>query len=321
MTILVLAPSDYAELHLLSELPNSFNVIVNEDPTAVGEKLKEVEIVLLTLSSNYQEKIRFLLNHCPRLHWIHTRWTGVDALLFPELQESQVVLTNARGAYAEPLAEFALGACVYFAKEFPRLLRNQREKCWDPFESQLLRGRTLSILGYGEIGRATARLAKAFGMQVVACRRSPEKSSKDELVDQILSLQELPQLFRCADYMVISTPLTPETKGLVSKELLAELQQSSVLINVGRGPVVDEDALTDALLQGRIRGAALDVFSIEPLPPSSPLWELENVLISPHSADRYCGWLEEPIRMFTRNCKRLASGENLLYQVDKYLGY
>ena len=179
-------------------------------------------------------------------------------------------------------------ACSYFAKDLPLLMKNKREKRWDDYEIQELRGKTMGIVGYGDIGRAVAKMASVYGMKIVALRRHPFLSRQDLLCDIVYGRDKdsLNQLMSESDFIVCSAPSTVETRGMVSAEAFQHVKEGSVFINLGRGPVVDEAALIQSLESGRLKGAALDVFSQEPLPPDNKLWELENVLISPHNMDK-----------------------------------
>jgi phosphoglycerate dehydrogenase-like enzyme len=242
-------------------------------------------------------------------------------VLVPELVAGPAVLTNGRGVFSPALAEFALAALLFFAKDLRRLVESQREGRWDPFEMQALAGRTLGVVGFGDIGRAVAARARPLGMRVLALRRRPELSRQDPLVDEPLAVDQLPELMSRADDVVVAAPLTPQTAGLVGREAIAAMKPTAVLVNVGRGPTVDEAALVDALAGGRIRGAALDVFETEPLPPGHPLWRLPNVLLSPHCADHVPGWVEAAMRPFLDNLERFRRGQPLENVIDKARGY
>jgi phosphoglycerate dehydrogenase-like enzyme len=255
------------------------------------------------------------------VRWVHSRSAGIENLLFPALVESDAVLTNGRGSFADSLGEFAMAAVLFFAKDLRRMRKSQAEGRWDPFDPEWVRGKTLGIVGYGEIGRATARRARAFGMRVIGLRRRPQASAGDPLLDEALPLERRLELMRRSDYVVVATPLTPETRGIVGEAELQAMKPTSVLINVGRGPCVDEPALLRALEAGRIRGAALDVFEQEPLPAGHRFYALDNVLLSPHCADHVPGWLEDAMALFLDNLERFREGRPLLNVVDKRAGY
>jgi phosphoglycerate dehydrogenase-like enzyme len=255
------------------------------------------------------------------VRWVHSRWAGIENLLFPALVESDVVVTNGRGSFAESLGEFVLAAVLFFAKDLRRMRKSQAEGRWDPFDPEWVKGKTLGIVGYGEIGRAAAVRAKAFGMRVIGVRRRPEQSAGDPLLDEALSEARRLELMQRSDYVLVCTPLTAETRGIVGASELAAMKPSGVLINVGRGACVDEAALVEALRAGRIRGAALDVFEREPLPAGHALYGLDNVLLSPHCADHVPGWLDDAMALFLDNLERFRRGAPLQNVVDKRAGY
>lgn len=257
----------------------------------------------------------------PRVRWLHSSSAGVDGLLFPALVESPVTLTNARGAYSAALGEFAVAAMLYFAKDLRRMERSQAAGKWDPFDVEMLAGKVLGIAGYGDIGRAIAERARAFGMRIFAHRRRPELCADDPLVERTFPGRQLHEMLRAADYVAAALPLTPATRGVIGAAELAVMKPSAVLINVGRGPAIDEAALIRALEDRRIRGAALDVFEREPLPEGHAFYRLENVLLSPHCADHTAGWLEQSMELFLRNFDRFRKGEPLTNVVDKRQGY
>jgi phosphoglycerate dehydrogenase-like enzyme len=262
-----------------------------------------------------------VLERAEALEWFHSRSAGLDGVLVPELVTSPAVVTNGRGAFSLALAEFVVAALLFFAKDLRGLVERQRTASWEPFDMRLLRGRTLGIVGYGDIGRATAERVRALGMRVLALRRRPALSEGDPLVDGVLPVERLHELMRRSDDVLVAAPLTPRTRGLVDAPALRAMKSDGVLVNVGRGPVVDEPALVDALGSGRIRGAALDVFDEEPLPPDHPLWRLPNVLLSPHCADHVPGWIEEAMHLFLENLERFRRGQTLRNLVDKDRGY
>ena len=250
-----------------------------------------------------------------KLRWLHLRWAGLDNFLFPALIESPVTLTNSRGIYSQALGEFVIAGALFFAKDMRRLLAAQAEHKWEQFTIRELRGATMGIVGYGDIGKACASRAQALGMRVLAVRRNPDKTrgefGPDGLIDMI----------RQCDYVVASAPLTPETRGMIGVREIAAMKPTAVLMNVGRGPVIDETALIPALAEKSIRGAALDVFTHEPLPPEHPFFTFDNVLLSPHCADNTPTWNEEAMRFFLQNFDRFAKNEPLLNVVDKHAGY
>ena len=261
------------------------------------------------------------LQGAPGLRWIHARSAGLDRVLAPEVVAHPAVLTNGRGAFSPALAEFVLAALLFFAKDLRRLVTQQAARAWTAFDMERLEGRTVGIVGYGDIGRAVATRVRPLGVEILALRRRPDLSREDPLVTEALPPERLLELMARSDGVVVAAPLTPETHRLVGRDAIAAMKTTAVLVNVGRGPVVHEEALVEALEQGRIRGAALDVFETEPLPAESPLWRLPNVLLSPHCADHVAGWVEEAMRVFLRHLERFRRGEPLLDVVDKARGY
>jgi phosphoglycerate dehydrogenase-like enzyme len=229
-----------------------------------------------------------------------------------------VPLTNSRGVFKDALAEFAVAAILFFAKDLRRLVRQQEARQWDQFDVLMIHGQVLGIVGYGEIGRATAKLAHALGMRVVATRRRASES--DPLLDQLYTPDQLHEMLGVCDYVVVCAPLTPETRGMIGAAQLNAMKSTAVIINIGRGPVIVEADLI-AALKNHIHGAALDVYDQEPLSPGHPFYSLPNVLLSPHSADHAVGWTTWSMLKFLENFERFYNGQELLNVVDKHAGY
>jgi phosphoglycerate dehydrogenase-like enzyme len=252
---------------------------------------------------------------CPRLRWIQATSAGAGeqvrgAGLEPEALE-RVTITTASGVHALPLAEFCLFGLLAIAKGLPRLVAGQRSRTWPALRrpTRELHGETLFILGLGAIGLEVARLAKAFGMRTVGFKRTA--GEPPPCTDEVHAADKLAATIARADALVITLPGTPETCGLVDAGVIARMRPGCILVNVGRGAVVDEEALVEALCEGRIAGAVLDVLAREPLPPSSPLWDLPNVLISPHTAALSPHEDERIVELFRDNLRRYLSGEPL----------
>jgi phosphoglycerate dehydrogenase-like enzyme len=317
--VFVLGDPAAPHLRLLRRLPKGTTVQIGTDEALMRDTAPGAEVLLCDLS--YGQRLASVFDDLRALRWMHSVAAGVDHLLFPALVESEVVLTNGRGAYKRALAEFVLAAALHFAKDVPRLQRQQQAGAWVPYDMEELAGNTMGIVGYGEIGRATAALAKAFEMRVLALRRRPERAAADARVDEIVPPERLLDLMARSDYVVVAAPLTPETRGLIDAGALAAMKPSAVLINVGRGPVVVESALERVLVERRIRGAALDVFSSEPLPANHRFYGLDNLLLSPHTADHVAGWVEAALEVFLENFQRFSRDEPLLNVVDKRAGY
>jgi len=279
--------------------------------------------VIFVSHPNARDPLVQLLDKFPSVEWIHTRSAGLDFIASDGLFQSSAQLTNAKGMFSSTLAEYCMMACSYFAKDLPRLMHQKKEGNWNQYPVLELRGATLGIVGYGDIGRASAKLAKAYGMRVLGLKRSVVAPSfSDPYCDQFYGMEGLKDLMAKSDYILISTPLTEQTRGMISAEVLSQCQPSAVIINVGRGPIIDEEALIDALKNGTIKGAGLDVMTVEPLPKESPLWKMDNVLLSPHNMDMTDTFMKESTEFFVReNLPRFVRGERLLNPVDKSAGY
>jgi phosphoglycerate dehydrogenase-like enzyme len=264
-----------------------------------------------------------LPRQAPCLRWVQLSSSGVGQLVARTgLGDSPVVVTNAAGVHATPLAEFVLFAVLYFAKRMPRVLADQRRRHWERFALGTLPGKTLGVVGLGRVGRAIARLARGVGLRVVAVRRTPEAGvSGAPDVDAVYPPAGLGTLLAESDYVALIAPLTPETAGLLGERELARMKPGAVLINVARGQLVDEAALIDALRSGRLGGAALDVFATEPLPADSPLWTMPNVLVTPHSMSTALEENEVLVELFCDNLRRYLAGQALRNVFDRERGY
>jgi D-2-hydroxyacid dehydrogenase (NADP+) len=261
------------------------------------------------------------------LRWIHAPTAAVHQFLFPELVKSDVVLTNSSEVHGPVVAEHVIALIFALARKIPQSVRLQEKKKWgqdviwkDGPRPREIAGATLGLIGLGSIGRIVARSASALGMNVIAVREHIEKE-KPEGVSEILSPAQIDQLLSQSDFVVIAAPLTSATRGLMNASRLAAMKRDAYLINVGRGPQVDEDVLAEALRNRHIAGAALDVFEQEPLPGSSPLWDLDNLLITPHTAGLTEKLWHRHYALFSENLHRYRAGEPLLYRVDKQKGY
>jgi phosphoglycerate dehydrogenase-like enzyme len=320
-TVLVLASPAEPQLALLRQLPQETDVAVGNSVDAFRSASRNATIILNWSGSS--ALLREAFQMCPNLQWVHTRAAGLDSVLFRELIESPVSLTNGTGVFSPSLAEFVLAAILYFAKDFRRMIRNQYAGVWEAFDVLPVSGSTVGIIGYGDIGRAVAKGTRAMGMRVLAIKRHspPLFKSDDPLVDQIYSPDRRIEMLSRCDYVVVSAPLTSETRSMIGKPEFAAMKTTAVIINVGRGPIIDEAAMIDALFEGRIKGAALDVFDQEPLPDRHPFYKLENVLLSPHCADHTPDWLDQAMQFFLTQFERFRKGEPLVNLVDKKLGY
>jgi phosphoglycerate dehydrogenase-like enzyme len=264
---------------------------------------------------------RDLIARAPKLKWIQVMSAGVDRFLNDDFRRSPVILTNTSGIHATPIGEFVMEQMLMFAKNAAFCFELKQQKQWQHFEPTVLRGKTVGIVGLGHIGKEVARLSRAFGMRVVATRRSTPQKQRARNVDLMLPRQELPRLLAESDYVVITLPYTRETHNLFGEKELKAMKPSAYLINIGRGGIIDEDVLVRALSENWIAGAGLDVFATEPLPPESKLWELPNLLFSPHVSGDMENYIGQATEVFCKNLRRHLEGKRLLNVVNKERGY
>jgi phosphoglycerate dehydrogenase-like enzyme len=267
-----------------------------------------------------------LLGRCPRLAWVHSATAGVERLLTAEAAGRHLIITNARGVFSEPIAEYTMMMILAVVRRLPELLELQRERTWQPLPARELPQVTIGIVGLGSIGRAVARLAAAFGAQVIATRRDPDRRSDadgalPEGLARILSHEQLPELLATSDFVVLALPLTPETDKLMDARRLALMKPGAWLINVARGRLIDQSALVRTLRSGRLGGAVLDTLWEEPLPASSPLWDAPGLIITPHTSWSSGRVLDRSIALFCDNLQRFRDGRPLLNVVDPHAGY
>lgn len=308
MRLVAIAPPSFEPLEALRREAPEIEITASEDLQKLHAEVPGAEVILL--APRHGRLLTDLWNDLSATKWIHALGAGVEALPFDLLRRSEIIVTNSRGLYADALGEFAIAGMLWFAKDLRRLVRNQDARRWERLGVERLEGKTAGIIGYGGIGQAVGRRATALGMRVISVRRQQEFG--DATIDDVVAE---------ADYLVLSTPLTASTFHLLNRERIAAMRPETVLINVSRGKIVDEAALTEALVAKKIRGAALDVFETEPLPAESPLWGLENVLISPHSADHTADSHQRAMTFFIENLRRYQRGESLENVVDKEQGY
>jgi phosphoglycerate dehydrogenase-like enzyme len=266
------------------------------------------------------------LSSAARLRWIHSPAAGVGHLLFPALIESPVIVTNSRGLHAVDMAEHALAMMLEFARKLHLARDDQHAKAWQPdrlwkqpAELRRLEGSTVLVIGLGAVGSAIATRARAFGMRVLAVRRHPR--SNPEPATEQHGLDALHACLGRAEWVVLAAPLTGESLGLIGRREIESMRPDAVLVNLGRGKLVDETALVEALQSGRIAGAALDVFEKEPLPADSPLWTMPQVIVSPHVSGLGPRYWERLVDIFAGNLERFIRGETLHNLVDKRAGY
>jgi len=259
-----------------------------------------------------------LTEFAPRLRWVQATSAGIGPLLVRTgLIHSPITFTTASGIHAVPLAEFVLMAMLWFAKGGPRMIQDQAAHHWERTCARELRGATVGLIGLGGVGAEVARACRAVGLRVVATKRTPAGPGANEVVDRLVPPSQISALLRLADVLVLAVPQTPQTAGLIGRAELELLPPGAILINIARGAVVDERAMIDALRSGRLAGAALDVFAEEPLPESSPLWDMPNVLISPHSASTVDTENAKLTELFCDNLERYLRGAQLRNVFDR----
>jgi phosphoglycerate dehydrogenase-like enzyme len=247
----------------------------------------------------------------PRLRWLHTYSAGVDDPVFQRLLAREVRLTSSSGAAAVHIAHTVMLYLLALSRDLRGFLEAQQRHAWEPRPIGDVQGERLGVVGLGPIGLAVAHLGIAFGMRVTALRRTPRGDEPCET----WPIGRLHELLALADHVVVALPLTGDTKHIVDADALTRMKPSATFINVGRGELVDEAALSAALADRRIAGAALDVFATEPLPPTSPLWDLPNVIVTPHSAGVNANNNERATAMFVENLRRYVSGQPLHNEV------
>ncbi len=287
-----------------------------EEERSLDEALRGAE-VLFTPTATPQDITR----RAPKLRWVQTGGAGTEGLRGHPVLETDVIITTGSGIHGIPMAEFALTYMLHFAKNLPQLAQNKAEHRWQAHMTQELYGKTLGIVGLGEIGKEVARLARAFGMRVIATKRSAIGSEASTVADEVLPASKLPYLLGESDYVVLSLAATEETRRYISDAEMKLMKSTAVLINISRGYVVDTDALLQALKEGWIAGAALDVASPEPLPLEHELWDMPNVFISPHMSSATDLYMERLTNLFCENLRRYISGEAMLNVYERSLGY
>ncbi|UCH42336.1 MAG: D-2-hydroxyacid dehydrogenase [Dehalococcoidales bacterium] len=303
------------------ELIDAADILVDEqrgDPSA-SKKLDDLLAMTEVIYGVYLP--RNVISRAGRLRWVQIISAGVEHIMSPEMIQSPVVVTNIRGMSATPIAEFVISAALMLVKRAPLCFQLQQSKQWQVFTVAGLHSKTIGIVGLGSIGREVARLARAFGMRVIATRRTVSESRKTRNVDIMLPNNQLLELLSESDFVALTLPLTPETDKLIGEKELRAMKPNAYLINISRGNVVDEEALIRALEEQWIAGAGLDVFATEPLPGDSKLWGLPNVILSPHIAGSTENEIEMATALFAENLRRYLNGDRLFNVVDKKKGY
>lgn len=297
------------------------DIVLRDSYEGIEPHLREAEVIF-TISLRPEQLVL-----ARNLRWIHAPTAAVHQFMFPELIDSDIVLTNSREVHGPVVAEHVMALMFALAKKIPQAVTFQQKRVWaqeamwtQGTHLQELSGATLGLIGVGSIGMRVARMASAMGMRIIAVREHIEKGTPDG-IEAVFPLSEVDRLLQQSDFVVLAAPLIEATRQLINASRLATMKPSAYLINVGRGPQVDEVALADALQARRIAGAALDVFEREPLPADSPLWGLENLLITPHTAGLTDKLWHRHYDLFSDNLRRYLTGQPLLFIVDKHKGY
>jgi D-2-hydroxyacid dehydrogenase (NADP+) len=278
----------------------------------------EIAFFSVDIFPDYSRQFFSAVRKAPRLKWLHAFNVGVDHPIYAELLERGVRVTTSAGSTAEPIAQTAIMGLLALARGFPRWLVNQRTRTWSPLRQQLprdLKEQTAVVVGLGKIGAEIARLARALGLKVIGVRRGPRRA--EDPVDELHPPAALSGLLARCDWLFVACPLTPETRGLIGATALAALPKGARVVNVSRGEIVDEAALIAALKDGQLAGAYLDVFATEPLAPDSPLWDLPNVLVTPHNSGAAMGNDERVLEIFLDNLGRWQRGAPLVNEAQK----
>lgn len=301
------------EADLLREL-SSEEIVDLEKMSDAESFYDEVEAIIPPFRYKAED-----LQPMKNLKWVQSFSAGVNTHPLSYLKDNEILLTNTRGVHAPQMTDHIMGMILAFSRDFLPAIRHQKDRLWTyDFQLTELRGKELLIVGAGSIGKMLAKKAKAFEMRVVGLKRTPEELRD---FDVVLPLDDMLKAMETADYIVILAPLTKETRGMVGEDAFRIMKKNAVLINLGRGPLVEEEALLSALKEKRIRGAGLDVFHREPLPEESPLWDMENVLLTPHIGGFSDGANRRAVELMAENIKRFRRGEKLLNIVDLGLGY
>ncbi|MEU3093876.1 D-2-hydroxyacid dehydrogenase [Streptomyces sp. NPDC006967] len=286
--------------------------VEHADASTLAERLPSADVLLVWDFASHAVREAWP-GEGPRPRWVHTASAGVDHLLCPELAASDTVVTNARGVFDRPIAEYVAALVLAFAKDLPRTLELQRERTWRHRETRGVAGTRAVVVGSGPIGRAVAGTLEALGVRTALAGRTARVG--------VHGPEDLDRLLAGADWVIAAAPLTEETRGMFDARRFGMMRPSAYFVNIGRGQLVDEEALAGALRGRWIAGAALDVFETEPLPPDGPLWEVPGLVVSPHMSGDTVGWRDELGAQFVELFELWAAGEPLVNVVDKQRGY
>lgn len=312
----ILVLNKLADRHIaaIKEAAPQAEIVITDEEHA-SEHILDTSI--LVTWGTYETRPLYL--QAPNLKWIHALSAGVEALLFPELQTSETLLTNSRGIHGIPMSEHLFAMILAFTRGLNVCLHHQQQKTWGRrIPLQEIHEKTIAIVGLGSIGREIAKKAKGFGLNVIATKRT---MTNELFIDKLYPAEQLTEMLAEADFVVVTLPLLEETRGMFQLEQFKAMKQSAYFFNMARGPLVKEDDLITALREGIIKGAGLDVFEEEPLPADSPLWEMPNVIITPHIAAFSPQYLDRAIKLFADNLRKFLQNHELLNVIDKTKGY
>lgn len=300
---------------ITSTAPTCSPVLLHGHDVIADDDLARVDVAFFSGDLYPDRSARFMAAclQAPNLRWLHTFSTGTDHPVFGAFLDRGVRLTNSAGSSARPIAQSVAMYLLALSRDLPGWMRAQARHEWRPRDFEELDGTRLAVVGMGPIGAEVARLGLALGMDVVGCRRTPSGAEPCPT----WPLERLDELLTSADWVVLALPLTPDTDGIIDRRRLSLLRPTARLINVGRGELIDEAALVESLTQGRLAGAALDVFATEPLPPESPLWAMPNVIITPHSSGATAGSRHRATLVFLDNLRRWTAGEPLVNELSR----
>ena len=313
LNILVLQRLTDAQVNLICETDENVNVIQCKPDEAINY-IEDTDILISWGNFRLNE----LLPKAKRLKWVHTLSSGIEGMITPELTQSNIILTNSRGIHGIPVAEHVLAMILNFTRQITQAHDNKKNHLWQSIHVEEIYEKSIAIIGLGSIGREIAKRSKSLGMKVLATKRT---MTTELFVDKLYTTDQLPQLLSLADFVVVTLPLTPETKNLFTADMFAKMKPSAYFINVSRGAIVNEADLISALKSQTIRGAALDVFEQEPLDSDSPLWEIPNLFISPHIAAKSPYYIDRCLKLFIENLNKFLSNSQMLNIIDKQKGY
>ena len=327
-TVAVICPEDSPALGAIDgKVPAGAKLIIANtlESFMSHEDFPNVNSLMFVAAGGDVALLPQLYDRCSNIEWVHSLFAGVDALapfIASHLIRDHVPLTNGRGAFSNSLAEYAMAVALHFNKKITKIQANTAAKRWDKFVMPTLAGKTMGFLGFGHIGQTTARMAKALGMNIIALRKNPGNTDCIGLADMTYGLDDKLKVFQESDFVVSVLPGTPETLDFCGAAEFQSMKNDAIFISIGRGLVVDEDALAAAVQSGTIAGAALDVFKTEPLPSESKLWACgDDVLLTAHNADYTEEYFQLGWDVWRRNYDSFRDGKGFLTLVDKTLGY